>query len=73
MGYQTSGAAATGSSEKDILSTGENWSVKTTAYSNDFGVGGIIGYSASGVSMQHVANYAAVVAGGNSENVTAGG
>lgn len=73
VGYQTSGAAATGSSEKDILSTGENWSVKTTAYSNDFGVGGIIGYSASGVSMQHVANYAAVVAGGNSENVTAGG
>lgn len=73
VGYHTSGAAATGSSENEILSTGENWSVKTTAYSNDFGVGGIIGYSASGISMQHVTNYAAVVAGGNSDNVTAGG
>lgn len=72
-GYQMSGAAATGSSDKSILSTGENWSVSSETYSNDFGTGGIIGYSASGKDISHVVNYAKVTAGGSSDNIAVGG
>lgn len=72
-GFQMSGAKVGGSSSKNILSTGENWSVSSEKYSNDFGTGGIIGYSASGADISYVENYAKVTAGGGSSNIAVGG
>lgn len=60
VGRNEAGAVATGLSDTQKLSTGDNWSVEHYYYINDSGTGGICGWSGSGQSMKYVENYADV-------------
>ncbi|MDO5155032.1 MAG: prepilin-type N-terminal cleavage/methylation domain-containing protein [Eubacteriales bacterium] len=75
IGQNEIGGLVAGESESKVTATGSNWKIRAVDFFNDQGVGGIIGYSQSGKSIEFVRNYAYVElnkAGGNN-NQSAGG